>query len=271
MLNITRNKDVGKAGNPGQFAAPTLNGGIPATVNDFTDTLEPATGPNPTVPTYEDLRGKRNPLNGHPTVGAISLAYDPRTPDGVAPEFVEVAFFDKAGQWISDRPVPGFEAWDEGNFGGDTRVYPGVPFGYVQAWVSVDGDEEQLRDRVAAELHDNWRAGRSQLDGSIEPRWKDDGNGGSVDIANTPFNELPDTWKAENRASAQSVMRCLLSDPYADDDEVATVVHSDWLTRNSAWAEPQQLGQYSELPEIEKRKDLEVVWAARRVLGIHSD
>jgi hypothetical protein len=88
-------------------------------------------------------------------------------------------------------------------------------------------------DETAGVLHEMWRQNRRQPDGSFEPRWKDDGAGGQVDIANTPYENLPDKWKAENRASADSAVQAMLADPDADMEILASDVHDQWLTRNA--------------------------------------
>jgi hypothetical protein len=120
---------------------------------------------------------------------------------------------------------------------------------------------------AAAALHDAWRAPRLQPDGTYEPRIKDvevyDGSGTmSVDIANTAYADLPTQWQAENHAAATAVVHAIEANPTPDVEELADVVHQEWLSRNAEWAEPTQLLPYAELPEDEKQKDREVVLTA---------
>lgn len=95
---------------------------------------------------------------------------------------------------------------------------------------------------------------------------KDDGQGGEVDIANTPYADLPPKWQAENKASAESAVRAILDNPDADMEQLASIVHDAWLERNGSWAPPEQNVPYEQLSETEKQKDRDVVEAARRAI-----
>lgn len=137
---------------------------------------------------------------------------------------------------------------------------------------------QQQRDadveNTASKLHDIWREGRKNEDGSYEPRMKDDGQGGEVDIANTDYADLPEKWQAENRASADHVVN-LLRDEQAPADQdpmewAAEEVHKSWLDRNGSWAPEEQKLPYTQLSEEEKQKDRDVVQAALDVLGMDS-
>ncbi|TSC93126.1 MAG: hypothetical protein CEN89_241 [Candidatus Berkelbacteria bacterium Licking1014_7] len=63
-------------------------------------------------------------------------------------------------------------------------------------------------------LHDEWRAPRKQEDGTFEPRikstkdqaWVEKSGTDQVDIANTSYEDLPEDWKGENKASAEVSM-----------------------------------------------------------------
>ena len=116
---------------------------------------------------------------------------------------------------------------------------------------------------IASDLHDAWRAPRRLDDGSYDPRMKDDGKGGQVDIANTSFKDLPPKWQAENMAAAEGVVRAIHANPTGDDDAIADVVHQDWLGRNSEWAEEGQKLPYAQLSQEEQDKDRAVVRIAR--------
>lgn len=134
----------------------------------------------------------------------------------------------------------------------------------------VDSDVEN----TASKLHDMWREGRKNDDGTYEPRMKDDGEGGEVDIANTDYEDLPEKWQAENRASADHVVN-LLRDQEAPADVdpmewAADEVHKAWIDRNKDWAPDDQMLPYDELTEEEKQKDRDVVQAALDTLGMDS-
>ena len=120
---------------------------------------------------------------------------------------------------------------------------------------------------VASVLHNNWREARKQADGSYEPRMKDDGKGGKVDIANTDYHSLPEQWQRENLESARSALKAAqAAGPKADVETVAEAVHIAWLERNSEWAEEIQKLPYADLPEDEKEKDRVVARAAIEAL-----
>ena len=115
---------------------------------------------------------------------------------------------------------------------------------------------------IASDLHEAWRAPRRLEDGSFEPRMKDDGEGGEVDIANTPYHKLPPKWQAENKSAAEGVVRAVSSNPTGSLDDHASAVHDDWLSRNSEWASDEQKLPYAELSQEEKDKDIAVVRTA---------
>ena len=53
--------------------------------------------------------------------------------------------------------------------------------------------------QLASVLHDEWRKPRLKPDGTYEPRLKDNGYGGQVDIANTIYENLPvKFWHSDN-------------------------------------------------------------------------
>lgn len=133
--------------------------------------------------------------------------------------------------------------------------------------------------KVASKLHDAWREPR-RIEGTntFEPRikpakdeaWIASHNGQTeVDIANTSYEDLPEPWKAENRAAAQSavneIKKAEASGIPLDESFIETASdaqHVEWLERNGSWAEEQQKLPYSELPESEKEKDRIVIRTA---------
>jgi len=64
-------------------------------------------------------------------------------------------------------------------------------------------------------------------------------------------------------AAAEGVVKSIHSNPTGDDDAIADVVHQDWLSRNSEWAEEGQKLPYAQLSQEEKDKDRAVVSTAR--------
>jgi hypothetical protein len=141
-----------------------------------------------------------------------------------------------------------------------------------------------LVTQVASKLHDAWREPR-RIPGTnnFEPRIKPakDGewsasHGGKteLDIANTPYEDLPKPWQAENKAAAESavseIKKAEASGTALDDDfiEAASATqHVAWLERNGSWAPVEQKLPYSELPESEKEKDRVVVRTALKVFS----
>lgn len=137
---------------------------------------------------------------------------------------------------------------------------------------AIDADPDIPKEKmpaateVASRLHESWREGRRRPDGTYEPRMKDDGKGGMIDIANTPFADLPETWQKENMASAKHVIRAIDENPDATDDEIASMVHDAWVARNETWAPDDLKVPFDQLPEDEKDKDRLVVEEARKAL-----
>lgn len=134
---------------------------------------------------------------------------------------------------------------------------------------------------VATALHEDWRKTRKQKDGSYEPRMKDTkdarwikAHGSSqVDIANTPYHELPSDWQAENKAAAEVVESIILrragkvdlSNPRVR-QVVGDEIHQEWLQRNK-WAAGGELDvPFDKLPKAEQDKDLDQMARALEVL-----
>jgi 2'-5' RNA ligase len=133
--------------------------------------------------------------------------------------------------------------------------------------------------RIASAFHEDWRKTRRQADGSFEPRvkktkdraWIDAHGADEVDIANTTYVDLPDDWKAENRAAAEVVAGILsrrggsvdLSDP-ATREQVGEEIHQAWLARND-WAKGGDLDvPFARLPADEQAKDLDQITVAMK-------
>lgn len=130
-------------------------------------------------------------------------------------------------------------------------------------------------DKLASKLHEKWQKGtRALLEAKGAPleRFRDDGEGGQIDILNTSYAELTPKWQAENKAQAQSAITLVAQnmDRAMDNiEELAAQVHEQWKSRNS-WVYEQKSPlavPYSELPEEEKKKDKDVITAAHEILS----
>lgn len=150
----------------------------------------------------------------------------------------------------------------------------------------VANEHDKNVTTLASELHEEWRQTRlDEKTGQYEPRvkstkdeaWITAHNGVTeVDIANTKYEDLPEDWKAENKASADvsitQVERAKNSgvvDIDSDDflEQASDVVHQKWLERNGSWAPAEQNKPYADLSEEEKDKDRVMVKAAIRVVS----
>ena len=138
---------------------------------------------------------------------------------------------------------------------------------------------DELVVALASSAHDTWRAPR-RIEGTdmYEPRVKpvkdeqwiaDHGGVLQMDIANTPYQELPSEWQADNKASAEvatdAVLVAATNGRALDEtfiEEVSATVHEKWLERNAKFATEEQKKPYAELSEEEKQKDREFVLGA---------
>lgn len=65
-----------------------------------------------------------------------------------------------------------------------------------------------------------------------------------MDIANTPFEDLPSDWQAENLAAAKVVIGLIMSavekgrelNDEGFVEEASAFVYEEWLKRNGEWA-----------------------------------
>ncbi len=136
--------------------------------------------------------------------------------------------------------------------------------------------KELLSYSMGSDLHEVWRAGRKLEDGTYEPRIKKtkdqayiDTHGGNneVDIANLSFAELPSDWQFENLEAAKvainQVYDVMMGDTPVTKEQIeamSSVVHDEWLKRNSwvfdpEYGNPDQAKPYQELSAEEKAKD----------------
>ena len=131
--------------------------------------------------------------------------------------------------------------------------------------------EEKKTEEVqvlAKMMHENWRKERfNQETNTFTPRmkivqdkeWIEKHNGVTeVDIANTPYEELPNDWKEENHLSAQVAVEKI--------NDVLNLIHDNWLDRNDQYASPEQKTQYSRLSMSEKMKDIDILEEAIKII-----
>jgi hypothetical protein len=127
---------------------------------------------------------------------------------------------------------------------------------------------------LASAYHEDWRKTRQNKDGTFEPRlkttkdesWINTHGTDQIDIANTPYTDLPPDWQAENKSAAETVVSLLESvnggidlNDAATRTSVGDKIHNAWLDRN-AWAKGSELDvAFDQLPPDEQNKDLRQV------------
>ena len=126
---------------------------------------------------------------------------------------------------------------------------------------------------VASALHASWQREFFAANGAAATRQKDDGDGGTVDIAHTDYADLPEKWQTEKRLSAESALARVAAatgdhSGAAALEKAAAGIHADWLSRNGEWAPAPQAVPYEQLSEAEKEKDRVVARDAATVLGV---
>lgn len=145
--------------------------------------------------------------------------------------------------------------------------------------------------KIASALHESWREGRKQADGSYAPRWKKvtdptfikkvesmkelpsnirivDGKV-EQDIANTSFLELCLDYQIENMEAAELVAEVVSQKEYTADEagKVGDMIHEKWLERNP-WAKGSDLDvDFIDLIKSEKVKDLVQYEIAKEVMS----
>ena len=143
----------------------------------------------------------------------------------------------------------------------------------------TDFDVTKEAQKLAATLHGKWRESRKIVEGiaidgqlkreerfkPIDPQKPD---GPQIDIANTPFEQLPLAWQNENYLSAEVVMTDIseLAEPaILNLESESEKVHIAWKNRH-----PEVIGEqaknYDKLSTLEKDKDRLVVEEAVKEL-----
>ncbi len=135
---------------------------------------------------------------------------------------------------------------------------------------------EERVTQLGSQLHDEWRATRyreeskdyePQLKKTEDQLWQMAHEGKTeIDIANTNYQDLPEDWKGENKASAEvtvtEIEKAVQGGVELDDafvESASSILHDKWLERNGSYAPPEQQKPYAELSEEEKEKDRVII------------
>lgn len=145
-----------------------------------------------------------------------------------------------------------------------------------------DEKEEKIKS-LAGEIHEGWRSRRrkeesndygQRIKKTKDKNWSESHAGAEdVDIANTSYEDLPNDWQEENRASAEvsldEVEKAIAYGKPLDESfvEVASsVLHNKRLKRNGIWVPLREQNMpYDELSEEEKEKDRAIIRLAIKV------
>ena len=151
--------------------------------------------------------------------------------------------------------------------------------------------KEALSYSLGSDLHEAWRAPRLRKDGTYEPRmkkskdeaWNASHGTDEVDIANCSFEELPSNWQYENLEAARVAIELVYDKVMADEpiteeelEEMASVIHEKWLSRNSwvfdpSYGNPELAVPYGQLSKEEQDKDkAQILPACKKVLAFKS-
>ena len=135
--------------------------------------------------------------------------------------------------------------------------------------------KKALAYSLGADLHENWRLTRKKDNGKYWPKlkkskdleWNNIHQSDTVDIANTPFSQLPSNLQKENYEAAYIVInlvydKVLNEEPINNDEleQMGSIIHNEWLKRNT-WVFDSEFGNaklalpYDKLPKEEQDKD----------------
>ncbi|MBQ0017282.1 MAG: hypothetical protein KBT30_01460, partial [Clostridiales bacterium] len=139
-----------------------------------------------------------------------------------------------------------------------------------------------LADKIASDLHEDWRKTRLKEDGSYDPRWKkikdeqfisklnnnklpsnirlNEEGAYEIDIANTSYENLSADWQEENKKAGEVVATIILREEETEkkysEGKIGAIIHDAWLARND-WAKGGELDvPFDKLPKNEQDKDL---------------
>jgi len=144
-------------------------------------------------------------------------------------------------------------------------------------------DVQEAVDTLGSAFHEDWRKTRlDEATGTFEPRvketkdvaWIEAHGTDQVDIANSTYEQLPEDWKAENKAAAEVVVGVMLDRDgvidLSDEStrlEVGGIVHDAWLARNE-WAKGGELDvTFDQLTPEEQAKDINQIEVAQRIFS----
>ena len=148
--------------------------------------------------------------------------------------------------------------------------------------------KEALSYALGSDLHEAWRAPRKKENGLYEPRikkskdaeWNAAHETDDVDIANCSFAKLPSNWQYENLEAARVAIelvydKLMAGEPISEVEleQMAAVVHNEWLKRNSwvfdpNYGDPKLAVPYLQLSKEEQDKDkVQIQQAALKVLA----
>jgi len=144
-------------------------------------------------------------------------------------------------------------------------------------------DIQEAVDTLGSAFHEDWRKTRlDEATGTFEPRiketkdlaWIEAHGTDQVDIANSTYEQLPEDWKAENKAAAEVVVGVMLDRDgvidLSDEStrlEVGGIVHDAWLDRNE-WAKGGELDvPFDQLTPEEQAKDINQIEVAQRIFS----
>jgi hypothetical protein len=113
-------------------------------------------------------------------------------------------------------------------------------------------------------VHRNLKVARARYNSSIT----------YVDILNMIYDELPDDWAYENRATAQVACRQVLRSIRQKRlfnrnliEKISENIHNKWIKRNVHRTAKELIIPYTNLPEIEKDKDRRALLIACRLFN----
>jgi hypothetical protein len=113
-------------------------------------------------------------------------------------------------------------------------------------------------------VHRNLKVARDRYNSSIT----------YIDILNMDYDELPDDWAYENRATAQVACTQVLQGVRQKHlfnrnfiEKISKKIHNAWIKRNQHRTTEELILPYEELPEVEKDKDRRAILIACRLFN----
>ena len=130
--------------------------------------------------------------------------------------------------------------------------------------IPMTADQKAAAIDLAAErIHEAWRDRQKNPDGSFPEFMVPDGKGGQLNLAETPFADLPKSYKDEYVATATHAVNELADRPSQLDKHAAAKIHGDWVKRNGINV-PEELNQpFTDLPPELQAENLAIVKTTR--------